>query len=124
MEKLLHQEYDTLSIEERVEALSDLLHLALDMPSIHSALDRRFEDVERAKRNIRDRAKEERKVRQLEMANKAKRDAAEAEARVAALRNAVMTGAQRPVSVVDGATVAITNTRSGLVGSIAMQVSQ
>lgn len=85
-----------LSIEERVEALSDLLHLALDMPSIHSALDRRFEDVERAKRNIRDRAKEERKVRQLEMANKAKRDAAEAEARVAALRNAVMTGAQLP----------------------------
>lgn len=93
VEKLLHQEYDALTIEERVEALGDLLHLALDMPSIHSALDRRFDDVERAKRNIRDRAKEERKVRQLEMANKAKKDAAEAEARVAALRNAVLRGA-------------------------------
>lgn len=92
VEKLLHQEYDTLSVEERVEALSDLLHLALDMPSVHSALDRRFDDVERAKRNIRDKAKEERKVRQLEMAKKAKQDAAEAEARVAALRQKVTNG--------------------------------
>lgn len=93
MEKLLVGEYDSLTTAERVEALADLLHLALDLPSVHSSLDRHYEEVERQKRLIREEAKEERKNRQKEMAARMNKDAEEAKARVTALRQKMQAGA-------------------------------
>jgi hypothetical protein len=89
VEKLLGAEYDELTVEERAEALADLMHLALDMPGARAALDRRADEVERAKKDMRDEAKLERRNRQLEMAKRAKRDAEEAQARVQALREQI-----------------------------------
>jgi hypothetical protein len=96
VEKLLEQEYDSLTVEERLEVLLDLTHLALEMPSIHCALDRRFDEVERTKRLVREEAKEERRNRQREMAAKAKRDAEEAERRVEALKQKMVNGEIAP----------------------------
>ena len=93
VEKLLAGEYDALTTGERVDALVDLLHLALDLPSMHSSLDRHHEEVERQKRLIREEAKEERKNRQKEMAARHARDAEVAQARVDALRQKMLTGA-------------------------------
>lgn len=92
VEKLLVSDYDTLTTLERLEALADLLHLALDLPSAHSSLDRHHEEVERQKRLIREEAKEERKNRQKEMAAKMTKDAEEAQARVDALRQKMLAG--------------------------------
>lgn len=98
VEKLLANEYDSLTTTERVEALVDVLHLALDLPSVHSSLDRHYEEVERQKRLIREEAKEERKNRQKEMTTRMHKDAEEAQARVTALRQKMVTGAQLVVS--------------------------
>jgi hypothetical protein len=87
VEKLLGGEYDCLTLEERLEAALDLMHLALDMPSTRAALDRRIDDVERAKKAIRDEAKVERKARQAAMAKRAKLDADRVAAQVAKLRD-------------------------------------
>jgi hypothetical protein len=86
VEKLLCSEYNALTLEERMEAITDLMHLALDMPSMRAALDKRIEDVDRVKKHMREEAKVERRNRQLEMAKKAKRDADDVAARVATLR--------------------------------------
>lgn len=45
VEKLLAMEYDELDTVERVDALVDLMHLALELPSIHSLLDRHYDEV-------------------------------------------------------------------------------
>jgi hypothetical protein len=86
VERLLGDEYDVLTFEERLEAALDLMHLALDMPTVRATLDRRSDEVERAKKLMRDAAKAERHQRQLELARRAKRDAEEAARRVATLR--------------------------------------
>ena len=93
VEKLLVGEYDSLTTGERVEALADLLHLSLDLPSVHSSLDRHYDEVERQKRLIREEAKEERKNRQKEMAARMIKDAEDAKARVTALRQKMQAGA-------------------------------
>jgi hypothetical protein len=100
VEKLLVCEYDALTTHERVESLCDLLHLALDLPSVHSSLDRHHDEVERQKRLIREEAKEERKNRQKEMAAKMHKDAEEAQARVNALKQKMLAGAHRHKNVV------------------------
>jgi hypothetical protein len=86
VERLLWDEYNVLTFEERLEAALDLMHLALDMPTVRAMLDKRSDEVERAKKHMRDAAKAERHQRQLELAQRAKQDAEEAAVRVAALR--------------------------------------
>ena len=86
VEKLRDSSYDALTLVERMEALSDLLHQTLDTPSMRLLLERRCDEVERVKKSIRDEAKQERRKRQEEVALKAKAEAAEAAARVVALR--------------------------------------
>ena len=86
MGKLLEGEYDLLTLEERVEAMLDLVHLALDMPATRAALDKRIEDVERAKKQLRDEAKVEKRKQSLAMAARAKADAEATAAKVKALR--------------------------------------
>ena len=95
VEVLAAAAYDALSLEERVEAVTDLMHLALDMPSARAALDRRSDELERAKKAIREAIKTERTAHLMK--KEAKRDAAEARAsaKAAAEASAAGEGADR-----------------------------
>lgn len=86
VEKLLVGDYDTLSTEERLEAALDLMHLALDMPSARAMLDKRTDDAERERRDLREETKHERRERLAAQGAQAKRDAEAAGERVARLR--------------------------------------
>lgn len=82
--------YDALSLEERVEAATDLMHLALDMPTVRATLERRTDELERSKRSIREAIKTERTAHLIK--KEAKRDAAEARASAKAAAEANAAG--------------------------------
>lgn len=94
VDKLLAAEYDTLLLSERVEALCDLLHQTLDTPSMRGLLDKRCDEVDRVKKQMRDEAKVERQKLQKEQGERAKRETAEATTRINALQQGQMRLAQ------------------------------
>ena len=64
---LEHAEYDELSLEARVAALSALVHLALEGPSVRACLDGRLEEAQRVRKLMWEDAKARRAARPCDL---------------------------------------------------------